>query len=621
MWRAVKLIVVTVAVATGLVLGCGERPGDREFQNGVRQFERGHLVRARDHFEQSVNKRPGHEANAYAHQYLGHIAWQLDDSALAQAHFENSRDLKPNLYEPVYSLAVMAFKDGDFWRARTLFNEAAQLRPNDPRPLEFLARTYSGEAGRRDARRLLHQALDRSPQSPRILTALSVVELEDYGPAAAASYLMQALEIDPDYPPALYNLGRLYADWPDQQDYAIEYYNQYLAVAPESEYRVRARQALARLKHDPLDDKEIEVVAPVEPEPKRPAPPQPRTLDDVLADAQQQAEAGQTERAVSLCLRAAAEARHRQRADQEERALRKAVELGPNQARAHLALGRHLAAHNRHADALQSYRRAVELEDTWAHAYIGLADSAEELDNYDVALDALTRAVALEPDDPGPLWSLAQLYDQTGVRRRAVDTYQLFRRRFSADPRATRAAERINELQPPEPTQPPPDEPEPQTVAIRNTGAAIAAFNRGATYQQRRDWDNALFFYNRATQLDPELERAHYNKGLIQLERRNLREARKAFEQSVKLAPDKVPARYNLSLVHYEMGQPQEAVPHLEAALREDPNFAPAHLLLGIIYAEEPHTHPRAKRHYNRFLTLRPNDPGADAVRNWLAQN
>ncbi len=623
MWRAVKFMVVLTAVAVGLVLGCGDRPGEREFQNGVRQFERGNVERARDLFEKSVNKRPGHEANAYAHQYLGYIAWQLDEPALAEAHFENSRRLNPHLFEPAYSQAVMAFNKGDYRRARSLFNEAAQLRPSDPRPLEYLAQTYSGEAGRRDARRLLHQALDRSPQSARILTALAVVELEDHGPAAAASYLMQALENNPNYPPALYNLGRLYANWPDQLDHAIEYYNQYLAVAPESEYRARARQALARLKHGTpdYDDMEIAAPTPVEPAPDRPAPPRPRTLDDILAGAEQLADAGQTEQAVSLCLRAAVEARQNRRADQEERALRKAVELGPDQARAHLALGRHLAAHNRHADALPSYRRAVKLEEKWAHAYIGLAASAEALGDYDVALDALTRAVTLEPDDPGPRWSLAQLYDQTGVRRRAVDAYQQFRRQYPADPRATRAAERINELQPPEPTEPPPDKPAPRPTVIRNTAAAIAAFNRGVTYQQRQDWDNALFFFDRAIQLDPELERAQYNKGLIQLERRNFREARDAFGQSVALNPNKVPARYNLGLVHYEMGQPQEAVPHLEAALREDPNFAPAHLLLGLIYADEPRTHTRAKRHYNRFLTLRPNDPQAAAVRNWLAQN
>ena len=624
MWRALQLILITMAVAGGLVLGCGERPGEREFQNGVRQFERGNLVRAKDLFEKSVNKRPGHEGNAYAYQYLGYIAWRLDDPTAAVANFETSRRLHPQLFEPVYSLAVIAFDEGDYSRARSLFSEAAQLKLDDPRPFEYIAHTHADEAGRRDARRILYQALSRAPQSPRILTSLALVELEDNGPAAAVSYLMQALENNPDYPPALFNLGRIYADWPEQEDHAIEYYNQYLAVAPESEQRTRARRALARLMRQPTADDEIATPAPETP-PEDPPAPRPRSLDDILEEAQDLADTGQTEQAVSLCLRAAIQAGQQQRTDQEERALYKAVALGPNVARAHVALGRHLAARDRHAEALRAYQRAVELESDWTHALIGLAASAEALSNYDVALDALNKAVALEPNDPGPLWSLAQLYDETGVRRRAIEAYERFRRTFAGDPRANRAEERMAALQPREPAATPQDTVAAPTPAPRLTArdrqAAIDAFNRGATYQQRREWDSALFFYERALQLDPSLERAHYNKGLIQLERRNLREARDAFARSAELDPNKVTTRYNLALVYYEMEEPRSALPHLDAVVRADPNFAPAHLLLGLIFSAEPRTHDRAKRHYTRFLDLRPNDPGAAAIRDWIARN
>lgn len=636
MWRALQLILVTTAIAGGLVLGCGERPGEREFENGVRQFERDSLIRAKDLFEKSVNKRPGHEHNAYAYQYLGYIAWNLDDTTAAVAYFESSRRLMPQLFEPVYSLAVIAFEEGDYPRARTLFGEAAQLRTRDPRPLEYIARTYTGESGRRNARRSLYEALLRAPQSPRILTSLALVELEDHGPSAAVSFLMQALENDPNYAPALYNLGRIYANWPDQNDHAIAYYNQYLAVAPNTEQRSRALRAVARLERGEAPEPEVEradaePVAPATPE--EPPAPRPRTLDDILREAQELADAGQTEQAVSLALRTATQARQQQRMDQEERALRLAVRLGPDTGRAHLALGRYLATRNQHKEALAAYRRAVELEPDWSHALVGLATSAEALDDYDIALDALNKAVALAPEDPEPLWSLAQLYDESGVRRRAMESYRQFRNRFENDPRAVRAAERIAALEPPAPpaeaappteTRPPvapPAEAVARPTTARNTQAAIDAFQRGATYQQRRDWDNAIFFYERAIQLDPGLERAHYNKGLIQLERRNLRDARNAFAQSVELDPGKVASRYNLALVYYEMNEAQSALPHLDAALRLDPNYASAHHLLGIIYSLDPRTHDRAKRHYNRYLTLRPNDPGARAVREWLARN
>ncbi len=625
MWRALQMTLLTVAVAGGLVLGCGERPGEREFQNALRQFERGNLVRAKDLFEKSINKRPGHETNAFAHQYIGYIAWQLEDATAAVAHFENARRLHPHLYEAVYSLAVIAYREGDPTRARSLFGEAAQLRPNEPRPLEYIARIHAEAGNRREARRTLFEALSRAPQSARILTSLALLEFEELGPAAAVSYLMQALENNPNYLPALYNLGRAYAHWPEERAHAVEYFNEYLAQAPPGPQRDRAQRLLLRLEAgEPLDDEDDIAEAHAEPDEREPpdAPP-PRTLDDVLRNARELAEAGQLEQAISVCLRAAIQANQRQRPDQEERALRAAVELAPESARAQLALGRHLAARDQHREALASLQRANALEPEWSHVLIALADSAAELDDYDVALDALNRAVDLVPNDPNPLWSLAELYDEAGVRRPAIDAYRRFREQFAGDPRAARAAERMEALQPVAEVRPdePTPRPPPTREAIRNVQAAREAFDRGVSYQQRRDWDSAIYFYQRAVENDPTLERAHYNMGLIQYERRNLREAREAFGRSVDLEPNKVAARYNLALVLYELDETDAARPHLDAALREDPNFAAAHLLLGAIYADEQGTRDRARRHYERFLALQPNDPNAPAVREWLAQN
>ncbi len=615
MWRTLQRIFVITVLAGGLVTGCGERPAARDFQQAVRQFERGELVRAKSLFEKSIDRRPGHEINAYAHHYIGYIVWQLDDPTLAVVHFENSRRLKPTLFEPVYSLAVIAFEEDDIARARELFRDAAQLKPSDPRPFEYLARTHPGEAGRREARSALYEALERAPQSPRILTALAQVEWVIDDAPSAVSYLMQALEHDPDYPPALYNLGHIYAHWPDQEEDAIEYFNQYLAVAPETERSESARRALARLKGEEPEPDEIETAEVEAPSPRV------RSLDDILADAEALADAGDVERAVSLSLRAAIQARQFRLAGQEERALLKAVELGPEDARSHIALGRHLAARDRHEDAVTAYQRATELESDWAHAWTGLADAAEALGDYDVALDALNKAVALEPDNPGPLWSLARLYDEAGVRRRAQEAYERFRERFGDDPRAVRAEERMEALQPDAPTQPRPETAPAPRPAARDAQAARDAYRRGASYQQRQEWDNALFFYRRAAQLDPALERAHYNMGLIHLERRNFREARDAFARSVELEPEKVSSLYNLALAYHEMRESQSALSHLDAALRINADYAPAHLLLGVIYAADPDTLNRARRHYERFLALRPDDPAAPAVRDWLARN
>lgn len=623
MWRLVQITVLLMALAGGLVLGCGERPGEREFENALRQFERDRLIRARDLFEKSVNKRPGHEANAVALHYLGYIAWTLGDTSSATAYFENSRRLNPHLFEPVFSLAALAYEANDWPQARALFDEAEQLRPRDPRPLEFKARMLTGPEQRREARRLLFEALARSPHSPRILTSLALVELEDSGPTAAVSYLMQALEKDPNYAPALFNLGKVYARWDGHTDQAEAYFNEFLQVAaPGDPQRERALHALAVLHGDREPEPETEAADIITPTDETP-PAAPKTFEDFLAEAKAMADEGRVAQAVGFAMRLAAQARQEQQVEREEQALLAAKTFAPESATVHLALGRHWAARDRHDEARRAFQQALDIEPDWSQALIGLANSARTLGDYDVALDALSRAVSLEEHDPEPLWSLASLYEVAGINRLALERYRQFRDRFPNDPRSADAGDRIFALTPPPPVEeePPPPEPPVAPTPTVNPAAAIDAFNRGATYQQRRDWDNALFFYERAIKNDPSFERAFYNTGVIQLERRNLFEAREAFSRSVELAPDKITALYNLALTHYELGEAEQALPLLDRILRMDTNFAPAHLLAGVIHAANPRTLDRARRHYTRFLQLRPNDPSASAVRSWLAAN
>lgn len=614
---------LTAALAGGLVFGCGERPGEREFQNALRQMERDRYIRARDLFEKSINKRPGHEVNAFSYQYLGYIAWSLGDPGTATAYFENSRRLNPRLFEPVFSLGALAFDAGEFTRARELFVQAAELNPDDPRPHEYLARIAWAGQDPREARRALFEALRRAPRSPRVLTALAIVEFEDSGPAGAVSHLMQALEKDSTYAPALYNLGRVHAAWPGQTHQAEAFFRQYLELAAEGPMRDKARDVLARLRDGavPLRDVSRDPAPPrVDERPE----PRPRTLDDFLRDATRLVQEGRRDQAVGLCLRAAALARQERRLDDEARALTHAKSLDPDHPSVHLALGRHHAAREDHKQARAAFARTVELAPDWSQALIGLADSATALGDYDVASDALSRAVELEANDPSPLWTLARLYEHTGAHRRAEAAFRRFQARFPDDPRAVTAAERIDELQlpasPPERVSPsaPPADPAPSPEPTRNVQAAVEAFNRGAAYQQRRDWGNALFFYARAIENDPNFERAHYNVGMIHLERRDFDAARRSFGRAVALAPDKVTALYNLAFAHHELGQTDRALTRLHEAVDRDLEFAPAHLLLGIIYSRDPDRHDRARQHYARFLALRPNDPAADSVRSWL---
>ncbi len=621
---------VLALVISGLVFGCGERAGEREFASGVRQYERGRLVRARDAFEQSINARPGHPANARAFHYLGVIAAQLEDADGAAAYFERSRELDPRLYEPVFNLAVLTFEDGEWGRARMLFRSAAQLQPENPRPLEYLAETYWAEGEWADARRNVEAALERAPHSPRLLTALGVLDWRADEEEQAVAHWMRALEANPDFGPALYNLAVLYGSDPALRADALTLFQDYLDTTPSDAQRRRARSHMEQLQadeeyrtvtatpvRDPVTDPATD---PPQVVPDEEAVPTPPTWAERMQQARRLADEGRTSAAVAMGLRLVAQAQREGQDDRVEQALRQTLEFDPRAPAALQEFGRWHAAQGRHDEALRWFQRTVEEEPEWGGAWAALADSAWAVENLDVALNAQRQAVALAPDDADQLWQLAERYEEAGVRRRAEEVYQQFITTFPDDPRIADARRQVRLLRPPAP--PPTAEPEPAPPPTReparNVIAARETFQRGVAYQRRGDLDNALSFFRRAIQLDPELDVAHHNIGLIHLRRREFSAARAAFARTLELRSDNITAMYNLAVCEYELGTPWEAVSRLDSVLHIDPDFAPAHLLLGSIYAGEARTRREAIHHYRRFLELRPNDAQAPAVRAWL---
>jgi tetratricopeptide (TPR) repeat protein len=633
------LTLAAITVATILTTSCSSRPGEKEYENALEQIERSNTARAADLFQKSINKRPGDPVNAFAYHHLGLLAWQEGRAREASAYLENSERLNPHLFAPVYSHAVIARETGDTERARSLFQRAAQLNPTNPRPLEQLALLARSPA---EQRQHLQHALQRAPQSARILTALATTETNE---TASVDRLMQALESDPAYAPALYNLAVIHARDPNLQDSARAYYRSFLDIARDAD-PARLQQAQAALTAratttrrppanptaqpttqptaqppttpTPAEPTPAPTSQPPAPEPQAPpqTAPAPPTPAEQLQQARQQAAAGNLDQALA-CLRVAGRAAQDGDTDLQAQALRTAVELAPDQGRTQLAWGRFLADQNRHAEAIAPLRRVTEREPDWSYGWSALANSALAAEQYDVALNAARRAVDLAPQDPGYLWRLAELYNQTGVRRRARETYQQYLDQFPNSDRAAIAQRRVTELTP-APTTASTDTRTPGFLPQRQLQEAQAAFERGYRFQTQQDWINALYHYDRATQLNPRLQTAFYNKGLVLNERKSYTEARTAFLRSLELRPDHVPSRYNLGLALYEMQRLDEAKDTLRATLQRDPDYAPAHLLLGLIHAGEPGSTRQARYHYTRFLQLQPNHPMSASVRTWL---
>ncbi len=682
---------IMTAAGALLLAGCG-RPGDREFSAGVKELQRGRAVRAKDLFDKAIQLRPGHPANAEAYNNLGLARFTLGELDAAARAFEEGRRLNPQFAAPSYNMGCLQRRAGDVQTALAYFAEASRLDTRDPRPLEMMGRLYADQKRWDEAATAWQSALERSRASPRILASLAEVELQRHGARAAALYLMKALEADTRYAPALYNLYVIHAFALASPGEGEPYARRFLDVAgPDDTHSagVRAwlesrRTAAAKPADTPRPAATTapppsSSAAPLSAPPAATAAPPaavaaaptaaPSTPAQLIDEARRQGRAGRPSAALALCLQAASLSQRAADESGREKSLRTAVELAPELAESHMALGRLLLERKQAEDAGRCFSKAASLAPTSADAHMALAESALADDDLDTAVISLRKVLQLRRDDAEARWKLAGLYDTgLGLKTDAAREYREFANLFPQDPRAMKAGERIRALQPPTlvATTPPPaavaqpprapasappvvatttaaapaaaaptttSAPPPllpassgRRIEFRASGqrdiqGATTAFNRGYGYHRRGDLDRAIYDYLRAAELDNRYVLAFYNLGDVYRQRGDLDLARDAYSRALDISPDDVSIRYNLALVLDMLGEATAAQQQLRFILGHQPDNAASHYLLGLLYSREPKSAPAAKAHLKKFIELQPSDSKAAGVKQWLAEH
>lgn len=645
--RKIFLAVMGGACALWLA-GCGGGPGERDYQAGVREYERGNYARAMSQFEKSVHQ-PGGEANAAAWNYLGCAAWQLRQLPAARAAFEACLRTEPACSAAQYNLAALQAAGGNASAAIVLLLPVAAREAARSEPLELLGQIYLDRQAWPEALRTLQEAAQRAPASPRVLTRLALAELGAGDDRSAVAQLNRALDHDGKYAPALFNLALVYQQRYNDKVQAAALLRRYLAPAPQDEHADLARQLLADL------DGAVPPPAPVAPTAavrrlSRPAPaPTPargesgagRSVDAVVQEAQAEAGRGHAPRAAILFLEAASRAEREQNATVQEQVLTQAVQACPDQARLHAALGRFLLDHGRVEAALKAFKQALVHDGKFVPAHLGLAAAATRTGEYDAALVALKNAVQIDPQNADAQWQLAQLFDLAlKSADRAATGYRQFIKQFPGDPRVLQAQERLGALglatvrgtalsPAAPPKEPAHGKPLPKNVAeetpraplAANPQAAVQAYNRARQYQAQQDWESAISYYKRAIENNPGMANAWFNLGLVYAAKSDNSGARDAYEHAIRAQPDLAAARYNLALLLLGGHQRDEALTQLREIVRLQPDNAAAYYVLGYVLADDPLATQQAKQAYTKFIELAPNDPNAAGVRDWFKRH
>ncbi len=337
---------------------------------------------------------------------------------------------------------------------------------------------------------------------------------------------------------------------------------------------------------------------------------------------------------------------------------------------AHEALTRHLAAHGRTADGLntlgvievrlgryndarKTFSNAIAADPTFAAAYLnrGLIQQDHFRQPQDARRD-YERYLELARDDE--LASGLKRKLETQIQRLAKAAPAKVRRpppeptaeppaptisrTIPAPPRAPtepapaapRSAAATSETPPPQPRREPPVATAPPkrrtpvaagSLSAGNRTKAALIYNRGVKAHQREDFAAAIREYQQAAQADPSFAAAYYNLGICYRASRDPVRALESYERALQADPDYKNARFNYAIVLQEQGYRLDAIEQYETLLASHPNEAAVHLSVAKLYAQNRATVANARTHYQAYLRLQPNSPAARDIRRWLERN
>jgi tetratricopeptide (TPR) repeat protein len=161
----------------------------------------------------------------------------------------------------------------------------------------------------------------------------------------------------------------------------------------------------------------------------------------------------------------------------------------------------------------------------------------------------------------------------------------------------------------------------PAKPAAGNRAQAELPFRQGVEAQQAKRLADAVEAYEKATNLDPSFFEAHYNLGLARTGLGRLPAALAAYEMALTIRPESLDARYNFALALKQANHVPDAIKELETMLVVAPNETRAYLALGNLYAQQVQQPVKAREYYVKLLELDARHPQSSAIRFWLAAN
>lgn len=132
------------------------------------------------------------------------------------------------------------------------------------------------------------------------------------------------------------------------------------------------------------------------------------------------------------------------------------------------------------------------------------------------------------------------------------------------------------------------------------------AYNkRGLAHASMRNYEQAIYDYNKATQLDPQYAEVYNNRSATHLLMENYAQAERDCSRAIKLAPDFMAAYMNRGIAYTGLRNYQKALADYAQAIELSPENFYAYYNRGNTYTWMSH-YPQALADYSQALKLKP---------------
>ncbi len=247
-----------------------------------------------------------------------------------------------------------------------------------------------------------------------------------------------------------------------------------------------------------------------------------------------------------------------------EKALTRALHRAPDlvQAKSNLALL--YARTERFDDAIRVYQDLIQKHPESLQVWLGIASAYQQADRYKEAIEAYQESLKHSPNHTAAMSNLASCYEAV---KQEVQAIRYYKAALAQDP-----------------------------------NLSMANGNLGAIYQKQGELDKALPLLEKAVRHDPRFTAARYCLGLVLTKKRQFQRAAMEYQQVITQQSDHVGAYYNLAQALFRLKRPEEGkrameiyrrlnaiaeeIEDRERAILIEPNNPLKQYQLGLVYAK-----------------------------------